>query len=106
MRVLLDECVPKRIRGALIGHEVRTAAEAGLAGLENGELLQAAASKFTCVLTVDRNLQFQQKPGPLPVAVIVIAARNNRYETLLPLMPEVLKALAEVGAGELRLVGA
>ena len=106
MRVLLDECVPKRIRGALIGHEVQTAAEAGLAALKNGELLQAAASKFACFLTVDRNLQFQQKPGALPVAVIVIAARNNRYETLVPLMPEVLKTLAEIRAGELRLVGA
>lgn len=106
MRVLLDECLPKRIRGALVGHEVRTAAEVGLAGLKNGELLHAATSTFDCFLTVDRNLQFQQKPGTLPVAVIVIAARNNRYETLLPLMPEVLKALAEVGPGELLLVGA
>ncbi len=105
MRVLLDECVPKRGRGALIGHEVQTAAEAGLAGLKNGELLRAASPTFSCFLTVDRNLQFQQNPGALPVAVIVIAARNNRYETLLQLMPEVLKALAEIRAGELRLVG-
>jgi hypothetical protein len=105
MRVLLDECIPRRIRGALIGHEVQTAAEVGLAGLKNGELLRAASPKFGCFLTVDRNLQFQQKPGVLPVAVIVIAARNNRYETLVPLMPEVLKALAEIHAGELRLIG-
>ena len=106
MRVLLDECIPRRIRGALIGHEVQTAAEAGLAGLKNGELLRAAALKFGCFLTVDRNLQFQQKSGALPVAVIVIAARNNRFETLVALMPEVLKALAEIRMGELRLIGA
>jgi len=105
MRVLLDECIPRRIRGALIGHEVQTAAEAGLAGLKNGELLRAASPKFGCFLTVDRNLQFQQKPGVLPVAVIVIAARNNRYETLVSLRPEALKALAEIHAGELRLIG-
>lgn len=101
MRVLLCECVPKRIRGALIGHEVQT-------GGHRGRPCWPGERKATsgCFLTVDRNLQFQQKPGALPVAVVVIAAQNNRYETLAPLMPEVLKTLAEIRPGELRLVGA
>jgi predicted nuclease of predicted toxin-antitoxin system len=105
MRVLLDECVPRRIRAALPGHAIQTAAEAGLAGLRNGELLAAASPTFACFLTVDRNLQFQQNLAALPIAVIVLAAPNNRYETLLPLMPGVLRALAEIRPGELRPVG-
>ena len=40
MRVLLDECVPKRLRTELTAHTVRTDAEMGWSGVKNGELLQ------------------------------------------------------------------
>ena len=36
MRVLLDECLPERLKDELPGHQVRTAREAGLAGKKNG----------------------------------------------------------------------
>jgi len=39
MRVLLDECVPHALRKELPGHEVKTVAEAGWAGVKNSELL-------------------------------------------------------------------
>jgi hypothetical protein len=64
-----------------------------------------AASEFDCFVTVDRNLQFQQHIGTLPVAVLVMRARGNRIEDLLPLMPEVRRALAEIAPRELRVVG-
>src|SRR6266849_1991569 len=60
MRVLLDECVPRALRRELLGHEVKTVAEAGWAGVQNGELLQLAAKQFDLLLTVDRNLEYQQ----------------------------------------------
>ena len=94
MRVLLDECLPRRLRSELTDHHVQTAAQMGWAGVKNGELLQMAASEFDCFVTVDRNLQFQQHIGTLPVAVLVMRARGNRIEDLLPLMPEVRRALA------------
>jgi hypothetical protein len=71
MRVLLDECVPKRRRAELTGHAVRTVAEMGWSGIKNGQLLQRAATEFDCFLTVDRNLQFQQRIDALPLAVLV-----------------------------------
>jgi predicted nuclease of predicted toxin-antitoxin system len=70
MRVLLDECVPKRLRDDLSPHVVRTAPDMGWTGIKNGELLQLASSRFDCFLTVDRNLQFQQDVGNLPLAVL------------------------------------
>jgi predicted nuclease of predicted toxin-antitoxin system len=106
MRVLLDECVPKRLRSVLTGHQVRTAAEAALAGLKNGELLRAAAEEFDCFLTVDRNLQFQQNLASLPVSVLLVSAVDNRFETLAVLAPEILVALSEIRPQELRHVGA
>jgi hypothetical protein len=44
MRVLLDECVPRGLRDEIAGHEVSTVAEAGWAGVKNGELLRRAES--------------------------------------------------------------
>jgi len=41
MKLLLDECVAHDLKGDLTGHEVATVIEAGLGGLENGELFRA-----------------------------------------------------------------
>ena len=60
MRVLLDECVPRALRNDLPGHEVKTVAELGWAGVRNGELLRRAAAAFDVLITVDRNLEYQQ----------------------------------------------
>jgi len=45
MKLLLDECIPKRLRLDFPGHEVITVEEAGLAGLKNGELLSSASKR-------------------------------------------------------------
>lgn len=46
MRVLLDECLPKRLKQWIIGHEVVTVPEAGWSGKDNGELLTLALGRF------------------------------------------------------------
>jgi predicted nuclease of predicted toxin-antitoxin system len=105
MRVLLDECVPKRLRSELSSHSVRTVTEMGWAGIKNGQLLKKAAAEFDCFLTVDRNLQFQQSVDSLPLAVLVIRAADNRIETLRPRMVMVREGLASIGANELKVIG-
>jgi|GEM_PF-1491410 hypothetical protein len=60
MRVLLDECVPRALRNDIPGHEVKTVAEVGWAGVKNGDLLRFAAAEFDLLITVDRNLEYQQ----------------------------------------------
>jgi hypothetical protein len=74
MRVLLDECVPRALRNDLPGHEVKTVAELGWAGVKNGELLRRAAAAFDLLITVDRNLEYQQSFEGLSLAVIVVHA--------------------------------
>ena len=39
MRILLDECVPRRLRRELPGHDVGSVPEMGWSGKKNGELL-------------------------------------------------------------------
>ena len=82
MRVLLDECVPRRLKHELVGHDVRTAPEMGWASKRNGELLRLAEREFDAFLTVDRKLQHQQNLSTFPIAIIVMLARTN---TLLDL---------------------
>jgi predicted nuclease of predicted toxin-antitoxin system len=100
MRVLLDECVPKRVRQELPGHAVKTVEEVGWSGVKNGELLRRAAANFDCFLTVDRNLQFQQNVVGLKIAVVVIHAPGNDFASLRPLMREVQTALERIKPGQ------
>jgi hypothetical protein len=100
MRVLLDECVPRRLRRELAGHEVFTVTEHGWSGVKNGKLLALAGAEFDVFLTVDQNLKYQQNLTSFRVAIILLIARNNRLQTLLPLMPEVREALDKIKEGE------
>ena len=77
----------------------------GWTGIKNGQLLKKAALEFDCLLTVDRNLQFQQPIDSLPLAVVVIRAVDNRIETLRPQMAMVSEVLASIGANELKVIG-
>jgi predicted nuclease of predicted toxin-antitoxin system len=45
MRVLLDECFPKRLRRELTGHIVSTVPQEGFGGFKNGKLLAAIQDK-------------------------------------------------------------
>jgi len=99
MRVLLDECVPRALRKELLGHDVMTVAEAGWAGVKNGELLQLAARQFDVLLTIDRNLEYQQNFSELALAVVVVHALSNDIAVLRPLMPAVLAAVPSAKPG-------
>ena len=105
MRVLLDECLPRKLKRELAGHDTRTVPEMGWASKENGDLLGWAAGHFDVFLTVDRNLSYQQDMGRFNIAVVVLVARGNRLADLRPLMPQVLEVLAEIRPGQLLRVG-
>jgi len=100
MRVLLDECVPRKLRQELAEHEVRTVTEKGRSGVKNGKLLALAESEFDVFLTVDQNLKYQQNLQTFRIRVILLIAQNNRLKALLPLMPKVRETLANMKEGE------
>ena len=100
MRVLLDECVPRKLKRELTEHQVLSVTERGWSGIENGELLALAESEFDVFLTVDQNIQYQQTLKASTIAIILLRARNNRLKTLLPLMPEVRDALTKMKRGD------
>jgi predicted nuclease of predicted toxin-antitoxin system len=94
MRLLLDESVPVRLRDHLPGHAISTVGEMGWGGSTNGALLALAGRSFDALLTVDKNLQYQQNLHKLPIAVLVLSARSNTLRELVPIVGKIDAALA------------
>lgn len=105
MRVLLDECVPRKLGRELTGHDVLTVKQAGLVGIQNGELLRRAATDFDVFVTVDANLEYQQNTSSLPVPVVVLIAHTNAIHVLRLLAPQLRALLPSVQRGRLYHVG-
>lgn len=105
MRVLLDECVDRRLAKDILGHDVRTVPEAGWTAFTNGEFLGRAEHEFDAFVTVDRNLPFQQDLSRFSVVVIVLRAPSNRLADLRGLIPQLLATLPVAKRGEGTWVG-
>jgi predicted nuclease of predicted toxin-antitoxin system len=79
MRILLDECVPRKLKNSFVEHDCRTVPEAGLAGKKNGELLSLAERlNFDVLITMDKGIEYEQNLRERKVAVIVLLAKSNR----------------------------
>lgn len=104
MRVLLDECVDRRLARYLQSFTVKTVPEMGWAGVKNGALLKLAESNFDVFVTVDRNLAFQQTLSSFTLAVIVLAVRNNRLAELIPLTPELSEMIPVAPKGKVTII--
>ncbi len=53
------------------------------------------------LITVDRNLPFQQNIGSLQIAVLLLLADGITYDDLKPLVPELLVSLGTIQPGQL-----
>ncbi len=105
MRILLDECVPRRLRREFPEHEVRTVPEMGWASFKSGALLDSASGKFDVLITTDQRLSYQQEVPAMKIAIVVLVAHRNKIEFLLPLVTELKKVLNDIKVGEVRRVG-
>ena len=96
---MLDECVDRGLAKEITGHDILTVPEAGWASIKNGELLSRAHAEFDVFITTDRNLMFQQNLPKFDLAVIVLAAKTNRLQDLLFLVPKILDAIGSAKPG-------
>ena len=106
MRILLDECLPKKLKGELHGYEVKMVQEMGWSGRKNGALLSVAAPTFDVLVTVDQSLRYQQNLDRFEIGVIALKAVSNRIEHLSPLMSEVRLVLGSIQPRQYVLIGA
>jgi predicted nuclease of predicted toxin-antitoxin system len=107
MKILIDECVPAKLKGALtaLGHECQTVREAGFGSKKNGELLSIAEGNWDVLLTSDRNIKYQQNMAGRKVAILILCATSNRMKDLLPLTPLCAQALLVIEPGQVVGVG-
>ena len=105
MRVLLDECLPRKLKHDVRADFVSTVPEMGWASIENGTLLRLAEPEFDVFLTRDRNLEYQQNLTTFDLAVIVMVAATNDINDLKPLMDAVNATILSIKPTEVRYVG-
>jgi len=106
VRILLDECVPRPLKRAFGGFDVTHVTEIGWEGRKNGRLLASMREEgFDTLVTVDRNLEFQQHLPATGIIVVAMSAHTNRVEELKPLIPEVLEILATAVPGKVYRAG-
>jgi predicted nuclease of predicted toxin-antitoxin system len=102
MRLLLDECLPRKLKSLFIaaGHDCETVREVGWEGVANGELLAQAELLFDVLITVDKNLRYQQTFKNRVISVLVLRAKSNDIKDLEPLVPSALTALQSIKPGQ------
>ena len=88
MKILLDECVTKRLKQHLKDYEVFTVTQMRWNGLKNGKLLtECVNNNFGIVLTIDKNLMFQQNLDKYPLTIVVLNSLTSKIEELVLFMP-------------------
>ena len=106
MKILIDECIPRKFKRSLLGHNCLTVPEAGLAGTGNGQLLDVAEERgFDVFLTIDRGLEYEQDLSTRSIAVMIIRVKSNRMRDLSPHVPACLTALASIKPRQLVRIG-
>jgi predicted nuclease of predicted toxin-antitoxin system len=106
MKVLLDECIPRKFKKSLATHECRTVPEAGFAGKTNGELLSLAEQhNFDVLLTMDKGLEYEQNLAGRRIAVVIVRAKSNRLADLLPHAGACAEQISSARRGQIVRIG-
>ena len=88
MKILLDECVTKRLKEYLEEFEVSTVRELELSGIKNGKLMAyCVENNFDILLTIDKNLMFQQNLDKYPITIAVLNCFTSKIEELIMFLP-------------------
>jgi predicted nuclease of predicted toxin-antitoxin system len=106
MKVLLDECLPKKLKREVQADVVSTVPDMGWAGTKNGALLRLVEREFDVLLTNDQNLEHQQNLKQFNLAIVVLVAPTNDIEDLKLLMPAANEAIRTISAREIKYIKA
>ena len=105
MRVLLDECLPRRLLRDLNAYKATTVPRQGWAGTKDRELIRLAEEEFDVFIAIGSNLVFQQNLKQTGLCIVVLCAVNSRYETLQPLIPKLQEAIGHATPAAIIRVG-
>jgi len=104
MKVLLDEMLPIGLRELLPGHDVHSAAHAGLTGMSNGALIRAAVSdSFDVLVTLDRGIPHQQNLARYSLGFVLI--EHNDVDLVRPYADRLRAAIETAAPGTVVRIG-
>ncbi len=88
MKILLDECITKKLKNHLEEFEVYTVVELELSGIKNGKLMTfCVENNFDILLTIDKNLMYQQNLEKYPLTITVLNCISSKIEELVKFLP-------------------
>ena len=94
MKVLLDECVPKKLKSYLQDFEIFTVPEMGWSGVKNGKLMSLCVmNHFDILLTVDKNMMYQQNLEKYSITIVVFNSLTSKFEELKLFIPSFSKQI-------------
>lgn len=105
MKILLDECVTRKLKRHLAGHDVATVVEMGWSGLKNGRLLTVAAEHdFDILLTIDKNIAYQQNVENYNIAIVVMDTPMSKIDALIEFLPDFVERMPKFEKGKIDLI--
>lgn len=102
MKLLLDENLPKKLKYRFLdSFDVKTVPEMNWGGSKNGDLLKKMnVEDFNILISIDKNFSHQQNLAKYSISLIVLNAKDNRYETLVKFIPRIISLLnGSIGPG-------
>jgi hypothetical protein len=95
MKILLDECVTKKLKAHLTDFDVHTVTELGWSGMKNGKLMTLCVENgFEVLLTIDKNLIHQQNFDKYKIAIVVLNSVTSKIEELRLFISEFKKQVS------------
>ena len=95
MKLLLDENLPIRLKHRFSSSlELSTVRDQEWTGIKNGHLLKLMRENdFKALITIDKNLRYQQNLDKNGIIIIVLMASTNRYQVVKEYVPLIEKEI-------------
>lgn len=105
MRILLDECLPRRLKRHFRDRGfVTTVTDAGLSGYKNGQLLRRVTGDFNVFITIDKSIQHQQNLASFNISFALLRVLSNDIADIEPILPRLFARWHELKPGTLLIV--
>jgi len=100
MKIIIDECLPKRLTRFFQNDEVWTVPQIGLGGYTDTALLnELDKRKIDIFITIDGNIQYQQQFHDRCFGTIIIRSVSNRFSDLIHFEKELQNRVKNAKAG-------
>ncbi len=102
MKIIIDECLPKRVTSFFNDDECWTVPQIGLGGYKDSALLDELDKRdIDIFVTIDGNIEYQQQFKNSSFGTIVLRSVSNRFSDLKQFEDMLIEASTSAEAGML-----